>query len=95
MASVSLSIYSIEGLDVTGLGGRLSAYVPMGKLTLQGGLGFTAFDPDVATEFDVTDVNFFVNYQLTPKWTLQGGVTAAIGDSADYVGFDVGVTYRW
>jgi len=49
----------------------------------------------VATEFDVTDINFFVNYQLTPKWTLQGGVTAAIGDSADYVGFDVGVTYRW
>jgi len=95
VASVALSIYSLEGLDVKGVGGRLSAYVPMGRLTLQGGLGFTAFDPDVATEFDVTDVNFFASYLLSPKWTLQGGVTAAIGDSADYVGFDVGVTYRW
>jgi len=95
VASVSLSVFSIEGLDVGGLGGRLTAYVPLGKLTLQGGVGFTAFDPDVATEFDVTDVNFFASYQLSRKWTVQGGVTAAVGDSADYVGFDLGVTYRW
>ncbi|MCK6458474.1 MAG: hypothetical protein L6Q95_01105 [Planctomycetes bacterium] len=95
VASVSLSVYSLEGFDVEGLGGRLTAYVPLGKLTLQGGVGFTAFDPDVATEFDVTDVNFFASYQISRKWTVQGGVTAAIGDSADYVGFDAGVTYRW
>jgi hypothetical protein len=95
VASVSLSVYSLEGFDVEGVGGRLTAYVPLGRLTLQGGVGFTAFDPDVATEFDVTDVNLFASYQLSRKWTLTGGVTAAIGDSADYVGFDAGITYRW
>jgi hypothetical protein len=95
VASISLSIYSLQGLDVGGLGGRLTAYVPFGKLTLQGGVGFTAFDPDVATSFDVTDLNLFVSYQLARKWTLQGGVNAAVGGSADYVGFDVGLTYRW
>jgi len=95
VASVSLSLYSLEGLDVGGFGGRLSAYVPIGRLTLQGGVGFTAFSPDVATDFNVTDLNFFANYMLSRKWTIQGGVTAAVGDSADYVGFNVGVTYRW
>jgi hypothetical protein len=95
VASVSLSVYSLEGLDVEGVGGRLSAYVPLGKLTLQGGIGFTAFSPEVATEFDVTDVNFFASYLLSQRWTLNGGVTAAIGDSADYLGFDIGLQYRW
>jgi hypothetical protein len=95
VASVSLSVYSLEGFDVGGLGGRISAYVPLGKVTLQGGVGFTAFDPEVATEFDVTDVNFLASWTLSRHWTLNGGVTAAIGDSADFVGIDLGLQYRW
>jgi hypothetical protein len=95
VASVSLSVYSLEGLDVGGLGGRLSGYLPLGRLTLQGGVGFTAFDPEVATEFDVTDVNFLASWTLSRHWTLNGGVTAAVGDSADYLGFDLGLQYRW
>jgi hypothetical protein len=97
VGSVSLTVYGLEGLGVQGIGGRLSAYLPLmaNRLNLQGALGFRAFDPDAVDSFNVTDVRLYASYLLSPRWTLNGGVSAAIGDSADYVAFDLGVQYRW
>jgi hypothetical protein len=97
VGSVSLTVYSLEGTGVDGIGGRLSAYLPLraSRLNLQGSVGFRAFDPDGVDAFDVTDVRFYASYLLAQKWTISGGVSAAIGDSADHVAFDIGVQYRW
>jgi hypothetical protein len=97
VGSVSLAVYSIEGLDVDGIGARLSAYLPLrgNRVTVQGSLGFRAFEPEGVDSFDVTDVRVFASWLVSPRWTVNGGVSAAVGDSADNVAFDVGVQYRW
>jgi len=97
VASASLTIYSIEGFGVDGIGGLLSAYVPLrsNKLTLQASLGFRSFDPAGLDTFEVTDARAYLTYELAPKWTLNGGASIAIGDDADHVLLQIGVQYRW
>lgn len=96
-ANVSLTVYNLEGDLLSGLGGRLEAYVPLkhGSVTLQPGLGFRAFDSVVAGSFSVTDLGLRAEYRMDRSWSFQGGVAYTFGEAADLLALDVGLRYRW
>lgn len=96
-ANVWLTIYNLEGDLLTGLGGRLAAYLPFrdGSITLQPGLGFRAFDSVVSGSFSVTDLGLRAEYRMDRRWSFQGGVAYTFGDAADLLALDIGLRYRW
>jgi hypothetical protein len=96
-ASATLTVYNLEGELLTGLGGRLDAYLPFGdgRLTLQPAIGFRAFDSVVSGSFDVTDLGLRAEYRLDRKWGLSAGVAYTFGEAADLLAVDLGLRYRW
>ena len=91
-ASVSLTLYSLSGMDEDGFGGLASAYLPFrnGRWTLSPSLGFRSLG-----SLDVTDVRLRAEYRASQRTSLFAGLAHSLGDSADSTLLEFGFTYRW
>jgi len=95
--TLTLTIYNMEGFDGTGVGGQLSAFLPLSgaRWMIHPSLGLRAFDAANGGSLDLTDFRLRVEYTASNRWSFRGGVTYLVGESVDSFLFEIGLTYRW
>jgi hypothetical protein len=97
-STLSLTVYNLEGSGADGLGGVLTAYLPLsnGEWTVIPSLGFRTFDIDSsASSFDVTNVRIHVGRALSSRWSVHVAVAHLFADGDDTTQGEIGVRYRW
>jgi len=95
-ASVSVTVYGLEGFDGDGYGGLFNAHTPLGGgiWFLSASAGFRAFD-EAGTDFEITDVRLSIDYNPSRSWQLHGGVQWLGGTAVDSFLVDLRVDFRF
>lgn len=97
-ATARVQIYNLEGADLQGYGGRLSAFLPCmnGELALQPSLSFRVAEFDLDTEdFFFADVALRGHWIPSRTWSLSSGISYGFTDDDGRLLIDVALTYRW
>ena len=95
---VQLTIFNMEGEQVSGYGARLDGFFTLahGKWSLQPTVGLRAFDSDVmGGSLSVTDIRLRIEYRPSGKWSFHAGVGVLLGDPIDTYSLELGLRIRW
>ncbi|MGE3164947.1 MAG: hypothetical protein AB7O52_08575 [Planctomycetota bacterium] len=96
--SGTLHVYRLAGVDLDGVGGRLTLNLPLGDQRF-------LFSPSVAfrlAEFELDSEQFWfsevsarAHWVASDSWTFDAGVLVGLTEDDATVQLDVGLSYRW
>ncbi|HVY61587.1 MAG TPA: hypothetical protein VHF22_08040, partial [Planctomycetota bacterium] len=104
-ATATLAVYNLAAAGTDGVGGRLSAHLPLtGRLSLDPAVssrrtrhettGARFFDPAAASA-SALDASLRAQWIASRRWTLTGGAAFTRTDDDRRFLFDLGVTFTW
>jgi hypothetical protein len=96
--SLSASAYNIVENDVDFLGGVSTVYVPIadGRFNIFGSYGTRQFSkPDFSKEWQSTDYSVQLDWRVSKKISIRGGLTHTFPVYLESDLFDATVEYRW
>ncbi|MEM7163934.1 MAG: hypothetical protein AAF581_00635 [Planctomycetota bacterium] len=93
-----LQLYNLEGTDLQGYGGRVSAFLPYasGEIALQPSVSFRVAEFDLdSDDFFFADVGLRGHWLPAQPWSFSGGVSYGFTEDDGRLLIDVALTYRW
>jgi len=96
-ASLTLSLYDLEGDDSSGFGGSLGGYFPLagGRWSILPSVGARVSDFDSGDSTTVVDLRLEAIYRSNGRWSGRLAVGHSLGDFAEATRFEAGFEVRW
>ena len=97
-ASLTLSVYNLEGDEVDGFGGRLGGHFPIlgHRLSLEPSLTMRLLQTEIDDEdLLYSDASLRAYWVLSSSTSLFGGAAYSFDDEYQRIFLDVGINYRW
>ncbi len=93
----TISVYNLASNQQEGFGGRLSAFLALGKgrVTLEPSVSVRWVDFGGDEDFSFGDVSLRYAWNLSQRWRLTGGASFASNDEAQRYLVDVALTFFW